>query len=270
MEQGERPTPSDEQPEALREQLRLATEEVARLKAQLNVKAAELDAFTHSVAHDLRTPLVSLGGLSGMLLKEYAPKLGGDGKQWLELIRESAAQLHGLIDGLVKWSRATKGEIHPQPVDLSELARHIAASLTAHEPGRRVEFIIAPGLSASGDPALLRTVLEHLLGNAWKFTGKKEAARIEFGAVEHEGKPAFFVRDNGAGFRSSQTRRLFQIFQRLHARDDFPGDGCGLAIVRRIIEHHGGRVWAEGELGQGATFCFQLPWTFVEELSAAP
>jgi light-regulated signal transduction histidine kinase (bacteriophytochrome) len=251
--------PAREELETLREQLRLANVELDKVKHQLGVQAEDLDAFTHSVAHDLRTPLVSLSGLSSMLLKEYSDKLDDEGKQWLELIRESVAQMHGLIDGLVRLSRVAKGAIQSEPVDLSELARQIAASLALQEPGRQVEFVIAQGLSANGDPPLLRTVLENLLGNAWKFTGRKEAARIEFGVVAHEGKPAFFVRDNGAGFRATQTHRLFEIFQRLHSRDDFPGDGCGLAIVRRIVQRHGGRAWAEGEVGQGATFFFQLP-----------
>ncbi|MHB9048255.1 MAG: PAS domain-containing protein [Pirellulales bacterium] len=232
---------------------------ILRLNHELLIANRELEAFNHSVAHDLRSPLVTLSGLSGMLLRKCEEKIGDEEKQWLEQIRETVTHMHGLIDSLMELSRVAKAEVHREPLDLSALAREIAAALALQEPDRKVEFTIQEGLMANGEPRLLRTVLENLLGNAWKFTGKKEVGRIEFAAVDHDGKPAFFVRDNGAGFNRTQAHRLFGIFERLHSRAEFPGDGCGLAIVSRIIQRHEGRVWAEGEVGQGATFYFQLP-----------
>jgi light-regulated signal transduction histidine kinase (bacteriophytochrome) len=163
-----------------------------------------------------------------------------------------------LIDDLFRLSRLTRAEMRRDRVDLSALAREIAAELRQTQPERQVEFIIARGVAASGDTHLLRVVLENLLGNAWKFTGRQTCARIEFGVTEEEGEPVYFVRDNGAGFDMAYASRLFGAFQRLHSTAEFEGTGIGLATVLRIIHRHGGRVWAEGEVDHGATFYFTL------------
>lgn len=163
-----------------------------------------------------------------------------------------------LIDALLKLSRMTRREIRRESVDLSLTAENIAQVLRISQPDRQAEFVIADGLSVDGDAWLLRIALENLLGNAWKFTGKSLPARIEFGAVEHEGTLAYFVRDNGAGFDMTYADKLFGAFQRLHTIEEFPGTGIGLATVQRIVHRHGGQAWAEGRVGQGATFYFTL------------
>ena len=164
-----------------------------------------------------------------------------------------------MIDDLLKLARVGYTSIASQAVDLSAWARDAAAELRRAQPGREAEFVLAPGLAAAGDPVLLRSVMRNLLDNAWKFTAKKPRARIEFGVTEVDGKRAFFVRDDGAGFDMAYASKLFGAFQRLHTVAEFPGNGIGLAIAQRIIQRHGGRMWAEGAVGQGATFYFTLP-----------
>jgi light-regulated signal transduction histidine kinase (bacteriophytochrome) len=207
----------------------------------------------------LRAPLRAIDGFSRIVLEDYKDKLDDEGKDSLTRVRAASQRMGQLIDDLLQLSRLTRSEMHRTPVDLSALARAVADPLQKTEPERRVEFVIAPRLVAEADAGLMRVVLENLLGNAWKFTGKQAAAKIEFGRTTHRGVPAFFVRDNGVGFDVTYADKLFGAFQRLHNTTDFPGTGIGLATVQRIIHRHGGRVWAEGEVNRGATFYFSLP-----------
>lgn len=219
----------------------------------------ELEAFSYSVSHDLRAPLRSVDGFSRLLLEQFNDKLDDKGRDYLQRVCAASLRMGHLIDDLLMLSRITRSEMHRQPVDLSALAAMVADNLQKTEPQRRVRWSIASRLTAQGDPRLLQIVLENLLGNAWKFTGKQPAPRIEFGVMERHGARAFFVRDNGAGFDMTYAGKLFGAFQRLHAAADFPGTGIGLATVQRIIRRHGGQIEAEGVTGRGATFYFTLP-----------
>jgi PAS domain S-box-containing protein len=232
--------------------------ELARSNAELAAANKELEAFSYSISHDLRAPLRGIDGFSQALLEDYSDRLDDTGKQHLERVRFGAQRMAALIDDLLALSRITRAAIQRQPVDLSEMARSVASELARHDPARKVEFVIAPRLQAEADAPLMRTVLENLLGNAWKFTSRLSHARIEFGRTQTNGSSAFFVRDNGAGFDPAYAARLFGAFQRLHATAEFPGTGVGLASVQRVINRHGGRVWAESAVNQGATFFFTL------------
>jgi len=225
---------------------------------QLEAANQELEAFNYTVSHDLRIPLTCIDGYSSLLLELSSERLDDQGKGFIEDIRGATDRMDKLINTLLDFSRISRSEINRTRVDLNELARAVAAQLRINEPGRRVAFTIAEGLKVDGDFRLLRAVLENLIGNAWKYTGKREEAAIEFGTTVCEGKPAYFVRDNGAGFDMGEADGLFAPFQRLHRREEFEGSGIGLATVKRIIERHGGRVWADGEVGKGATFYFTL------------
>ncbi len=240
------------------EEIKELNEDLERRAAQLEAVNKELEAFSYSVSHDLRAPLRGMDGFSQVLLEDYADRLDAAGKDHLRRIRESAQRMAELIDALLKLSGLTRSEMRYEAVDLSALARTIVAELQQRQPERQAEFVIPEGLVANGDEQLLRVVLENLLGNAWKFTGKETRARIEFAVTEHQGKPAYFVRDNGVGFDMTYVKKLFGPFQRLHGATEFPGIGIGLATVKRIIGRHGGVVWAEGTQGQGATFYFTL------------
>jgi PAS domain S-box-containing protein len=231
---------------------------VAERTAQLEAINKELEAFSHSVSHDLRAPLRSVRGFSEVLLERYAGKLDDSALDFLRRTRDSCEEMNNLIKDLLKLSRLNQGELHQQTVDLSRLARSIADELAREQPGREVRWSIAPGLQTQGDERLLRLVLDNLLRNAWKFTSQRREARIEFGATA-DPQPAFYVRDNGAGFDMEHVGKLFRVFQRLHSAQDFPGTGVGLATVQRVINRHGGRVWAIGSPDQGATFYFTLP-----------
>jgi len=232
--------------------------------AQLQAANKELEAFAYSVSHDLRAPLRSIDGFSQVLLEDYAEELDAQGKDYLQRVRRGSQHMAQLIDELLKLSRVTRGDIACERVDLSALAQKIAAELQKTQSEPQVEFIAAPGLIANGDARLLRLVLENLLGNAWKFTGKCAHARIEFGVLNSSdkarqaNKPVYFVRDNGVGFDMAYADKIFTAFQRLHGANEFPGTGIGLATVQRIIHRHGGRVWAEGTVDGGATFYFTL------------
>ncbi len=232
---------------------------VVERTAQLEAANKELEAFSYSVSHDLRAPLRSIDGFSLALLEDYADRLDEDGKDSLQRVRAASQRMAELIDDLLELSRVTRTEMRREAVDLSALVRAITAELQRTAPERQAEFIIAEGLKATADTRLLRIALENLLGNAWKFTGKTEQARIEFGQRRQEGRPVFYVRDNGAGFDMAYANKLFGAFQRLHGATEFPGTGIGLATVYRIIRRHGGQVWAEGSLGEGAAFYFTLP-----------
>jgi light-regulated signal transduction histidine kinase (bacteriophytochrome) len=225
---------------------------------ELEALNKELEAFSYSVSHDLRAPLRSINGFSQALLEDYADFLDDEGKMYLERMRAASQRMGELIQELLELSKVSRSEMNREPVDLSEIAQTVGAELQETQPERRVDFIITPRLDADCDAGLIRLVLENLLGNAWKFTGKKPLARIEFGATKHEEENVYFVRDNGAGFDMEFADKLFGAFQRLHSPDEFSGIGIGLATVKRIIHRHGGRVWAEGEVGKGATFYFTL------------
>ncbi len=233
--------------------------ELEQRAAQLALANQELESFSYSVSHDLRAPLRAIDGFSQALLEDSADRLDQAGQDYLRRVRGAAQRMALLIDDLLQLSRVSRAELARAPVDLSALAAGVAAELQARQPERTVEFVIGAGLTAWGDARLLRVALENLLGNAWKFTSRQPAARIEFGAIEQDGRPAFLVRDNGAGFDMAYAQRLFGAFQRLHSASDFPGTGVGLATVKRIIRRHGGRIWAEAAPGQGATFYFTLP-----------
>jgi signal transduction histidine kinase len=226
---------------------------------QLQTANQELESFSYSVSHDLRAPLRAIDGFSRIVLEDYQDKLDDEGKDSLTRIRAASQRMGQLIDDLLQLSRHTRSEMHCAPVNLSALARAVVEELQKTNPERHVEFVIEPDLDADADAGLMRVVLENLLGNAWKFTGKQAAAKIEFGRTTHAGASAYFVRDNGVGFDMAYASKLFGAFQRLHTPAEFPGAGIGLATVQRIIHRHGGRVWAESEVGHGATFYFSLP-----------
>ena len=207
----------------------------------------------------MRAPLRAIDGFSQALLEDYTERLDAEGKDLLQHIRGATQRMADLIDALLELSRVARAELQRETVDFSGLAKRIVAELQQTQPDRQVEFAIAEGLMASGDARLLRVVLENLLGNAWKFSAKQPQARIEVGSLaQPNGALAFFVRDNGAGFDMAYADKLFGAFQRLHRMHEFPGTGIGLATVQRIVQRHGGRIWAEGAVGQGATFYFTL------------
>ncbi len=235
-----------------------AEHEMLLRTAQLETANKELEAFSYSVSHDLRTPLRSIDGFGQALLEDCAGALSDEGKSYLHRIRAATQRMGTLIDDLLNLSRVTRAEIHAERLNLSNMARSIAAGLQKTQPQRQAEFQIEDGLEAMGDARLLHVVLENLVGNAWKFTSRRTQASIEIGRVQSNGAPAYFVRDNGAGFDPSYADRLFGAFQRLHAMNEFPGTGIGLATVQRIIHRHGGQVWAEGAVDRGATFYFTL------------
>ncbi len=235
-----------------------AEEALQERSVQLEAANKELEAFSYSVSHDLRAPLRSIDGFSQALLEDYAETLDDQGKDYLHRVRANSQRMAQLIDDLLNLSRVTRSEMHRETVDLSALAQDIAAELHKTQPERALEWVVAEGVMAQGDARLLRIVLENLLGNAWKFTGKQAEARVEFGVTDKEGETVYFVRDNGAGFDMAYVDRLFGAFQRLHAMTEFAGTGIGLATVARIIHRHGGRVWAESAPQQGAVFFFTL------------
>lgn len=231
---------------------------VAERTLQLEVANKELEAFAYSVSHDLRAPLRAIDGFSRILINEYAGELSTEARELIDMVRSANDSMSQLVDALLGLSRMTRAEVHREQIDLIPLARSVLESLSQEQPEREVEWLVVGQAIADGDSRLLRVVLENLLGNAWKFTSKNERARIEFGMETRAGETIYFVRDNGAGFNSRYADKLFGAFQRLHRSDEFEGTGIGLATVQRIIHRHGGRIWAESEVGQGATFYFTL------------
>lgn len=240
-----------------------AARELAQTRAQLlsdlERKNEELESFSYSVSHDLRAPLRAIEGFSHALREDYEPRLDENAKHYLNRICEAAERMSELIDALLELSRVSRREMHFESVDLSALAQSIVAELKRAQPDRQVEFVVEEGLFAKGDPPLLRVALSNLLGNAWKYTGKREAARIEFGVRTMGTGRTFVIKDNGAGFDMEYVGKLFGAFQRLHTDREFEGTGVGLATVQRIIRRHGGDVWAEGVVDVGSTFFFTLP-----------
>jgi len=218
----------------------------------------ELEAFSYSVSHDLRTPLRSLDGFSQALLEDYSERLDDQGRNYLQRVRAGSQRMGHLIDDLLNLSRVSRSDINREQVDLSKIAREVAEELKAAGGDREVEFAIGEGLVAETDARLMRIALTNLLGNAWKFTSKRPNARIEFGSVKEKGGTVYFVRDNGAGFDPAHASKLFGAFQRLHSMNEFPGTGIGLATVQRIVQRQGGRAWAEAKVDEGATFYFSL------------
>jgi two-component system sensor histidine kinase/response regulator len=219
---------------------------------------AEVEAFNYSVSHDLRAPLRPIDGFSQAILEDCGDQLDERGKDYLRRIRSAAQRMSQLIDDLLRLSRLGRAHVSVHPVDLSALCQAIIAELNEEEVDRKVTWKVAPALVADGDPSLLRIALENLLRNAFKFTRKKAEATIEFGKRIEQGRSVFFVKDDGNGFDPAFAGRLFQPFQRLHSSSDYEGTGIGLAIVRRVIDHHRGQIWAEAAPDQGATFFFSL------------
>jgi signal transduction histidine kinase len=254
--------------ELLRRQARLLAEseqaarELAETRAglvrDLEHKNRELESFSYAVSHDLRAPLRRIDSFTRAVLESQTERLDEPGRRFLSRIREASQHMSQLIDDVLHLSRVTRADLREQEVDLSSLASLILRRLQEGEPARAAEVKIRPGVVVTGDGQLLRIALENLLENAWKFTANQPAPRIEFGVTQVAGEPTYFIRDNGAGFDMTYADRLFGPFQRLHPQDEFPGSGIGLATVQRIIHRHGGRVWAEGLVGQGATFQFTL------------
>jgi signal transduction histidine kinase len=249
-------------------------ERVAERTAQLEAVNKELEAFSYSVSHDLRAPLRIIDGFSRAIEEEQAARLDDTGKDYFRRVREAADRMGKLIEALLGLSRQMRGDINRVAVDMSGMARAAAEELSKTQPGRRTDFVIAEGITTAGDPVMLRVVIENLLGNAWKFTSRCDSARIEYGVVDcglrnsefgikaqeqcEQGETVYFIRDNGAGFDMAYADKLFTAFQRLHPASEYPGIGIGLATVQRIIRRHGGRIWAEGEVGKGAVFYFTL------------
>jgi two-component system, sensor histidine kinase and response regulator len=230
----------------------------AELVRDLEHKNRELESFSYAVSHDLRAPLRRIDSFSRAVLESQGDRLDESGQRFLARVREASQHMSQLIDDVLYLSRVSRADLREQEVDLSSLAGLVLSRLKESEPERRVELKIRPGVVVTGDGQLLRIALENLLENAWKFTAKESDSRIEFGMAHASGEPTYFVRDNGAGFDMIYADRLFGPFQRLHPQNEFPGSGIGLATVQRIIHRHGGRVWAEGLVGQGATFHFTL------------
>jgi signal transduction histidine kinase len=226
----------------------------------LDLKASneELEAFSYSVAHDLRAPLRGIQGFSQAVLEDHAGGVSPKGQDYLRRVSAAALRMNALIDDLLQLSRIARADMHRAPVDLSAVARACVEDLIRAEPARQVTTTIAEGLSATADERLMRIAFDNLFGNAWKFSSRNERAVVEFGVMDAGGQPAYFVRDNGAGFDGAYATRLFSPFQRLHSEQEFPGTGIGLATVRRIVRRHGGRIWAEGAVGKGATVYFTL------------
>ncbi len=254
---------------AQQEELRAANEEIHTLNegleqrvrertAELEAAYDELAAVSYSASHDLRTPLRALDGYSQLLLSHYEGRLDAEAQEYLARMRAAAQRMGHLFDDVVALIGAARAPVERQEVDLTLLARGTVEDLRHDQPHRHVEFLIAPGLTAWGDPKLLRIVMEQLLGNAWKFTARRPEARIELTVREQEGERVYCIRDNGVGFDAVYAPKLFRPFQRLHTDAEYPGTGIGLALVHRVVRRHGGRAWAQGEVDRGATFCFTL------------
>jgi light-regulated signal transduction histidine kinase (bacteriophytochrome) len=239
----------------------------AALEAQLRQRDAdvaaaikELESFSYSVSHDLRAPLSTIDGFSRLLEGSSAKGDAERSKHYLQRLRLGVANINELIAALLLVSRLLRAPLAPQAVDLSALAQAALTDLQAAEPARMAQVDVQAGLVASGDPALLKQLMEHLAGNAWKFSAKKDRALITVGSeAGADGETVYFVRDNGAGFDMAHADKLFGIFQRMHVTSDFPGLGAGLAMAQRIVARHGGRIWAEAAVDQGATIYFTLP-----------
>lgn len=227
-----------------------------RRSVDLEAANKDLESFAYTVSHDLRAPLGSIDGFAQALESDYAPLFDETAKEYLGWIKEGCRHMRDLIEGMLQMSRLTRCEMQHEHVDLSAIARSVADSLQQSDPSRSARFTVRDGVRTIGDERLLRAVVENLMGNAWKFTRHRDETRIEFGVDQTNGHSAYFVRDNGAGFDPSHAAKMFRPFQRLHSSKEFEGTGIGLATVQKILERHGGRAWAEGEVGKGATIYF--------------
>ena len=248
-------------------------EQIRTLNADLAVRAGELEAanreletFSYSVTHDLRKPLTVINGYCQAILDIWGETLAEDCRTYIGAIYDATLRMNELIDAVLKFSHMSRGTLIREKVDLSKIAQKVAAELRMAEKERNVTFIIPENIMAVGDRNLLQVVMENLLGNSWKYTGKQEQAIIEFGLQEISGIPTYFVRDNGIGFDMTVAEKLFVPFQRLPGATGFKGEGIGLATVERVVTRHGGKIWAESEPGKGATFCFQLAPHEIEEV----
>jgi len=235
-----------------------AERELFEAKTQLERSNKDLEQFAYSVSHDLRAPLRHIDGFIRMLDEDLQGKLNDKEKDYIQRVQAGSAKMQELINALLSLSRFANGDLNRSTVDLTALAKSISAELVRSQPGRRVDFVIANDLTADGDPVLLRIALQNLIENAWKFTGNRAIAKIEFGVKQLNGSPVYFVKDDGIGFDMENANRLFTPFHRLHTTAEFPGIGIGLATAQRIIHHHRGRIWAEGAANKGATFYFTL------------
>ena len=227
--------------------------------AQLEAANRELEAFSYSVSHDLRTPLITIEGFVRLLLKRYSPQLDEKGQQFLNAIQKSTKQMGQLINDLLALSRLKRQEYSVTPINMGELSKTVLAELKMINPGRKLKFIAEELPLTQGDASLMHQVFMNLLSNAIKFSRKRDVAIIEVGGFEGKEENTYYVKDNGVGFDIQDADKLFGVFQRLHSADEYEGTGIGLAIVQRIITRHGGRVWAEGKVDEGATFYFTLP-----------
>ncbi len=244
--------------EETRELNKKLEERVAERTAEYHAVNRELEAFTYSVAHDLRAPLRSMDGFAAAVLDDYGSALDETGRQFLRRIRGSAQKLGNLIDDLLKLAQVARLRVERRAVDLSAVFADAVVKLEKLSGDREVEVLVGEGITVHADASLLRLAVENLLANAWKFTGNEDAPRIECGAMEDAGRSVYFVRDNGVGFDDAYAEKIFKVFERLHTDAQFEGTGVGLATVRHVVERHGGRVWASGETGVGAVFYFTL------------
>ena len=239
-------------------QLQTANADLELRTGQLQMANKELESFAYSVSHDLRAPLRAIDGFSQTVLEDCAPLLDDAGRFAIERVRANAVRMGRLIDDMLHLARISHGELNPGPTDLGALASEIVAELREQQPDRNLDVRIAEGLVADVDPDFIRIALANLLSNAFKFTGNQAAPRIDFATETRDGEVVYYVRDNGAGFDMAYAEQVFRPFERLHAQDEFPGTGIGLATVQRVIRRHGGRIWADAAIGRGATFFFTL------------
>ncbi len=242
--------------EERKKQLEAANIELNRREQDLLLVNRELEAFSYSVAHDLRSPLRGINGFSEALKEDYAAKLDAQGREYLDFISAGSQRMGKIIDDLLGLSKVTRQELVLRDVNLSQYAKEAIETFRALDPGRVIDVFVQEGATVRGDSGLLRIVIENLVSNAWKFTNKTVGARLEFGVKLEAGRKIFFVRDNGAGFDMKYSSKLFGAFQRLHSNEDYEGTGIGLATASRILARHGGEIWVESEVGQGTTFYF--------------
>jgi PAS domain S-box-containing protein len=240
------------------EEIRILNIGLAQRAAELEALNRDLDLFSAAVSHDLRTPLTGINASCQVLMELYGDRLDDQGRQFLGYINQETLRMDKMIDTLLNFSHLTKQGFRKREIDLTAIARKVAKELQLGDPHRQVDFRIQEHVAGVGDYDLLHVVLANLMGNAWKYTRGKDAPLVEFGVTDSDGKTAYFVRDNGVGFDAKNAVRIFEEFQRLHGEDEFEGHGIGLAMAQRIIQRHGGKIWAEGEIGEGATFYFTL------------
>ncbi len=241
------------------QQLAAELEERVRARtAELETMNNDLSAFTYTVSHDLRSPLRTIGGFTDILRESHADEFSAETRSYLERIHKAALRMDALLSGLLTLAHIARANLSRAEVDLTQLGRGIVADLAAHDPRPFAQVLVADGLRAYADTTLMTSVLQNLLHNAWKFSAKSQPSRVEFGTDRRNGEQVFFVRDNGVGFDMAHSGKLFGMFERLHHAGEFPGHGIGLAIAKRIIERHGGKIWAESRLGEGTTFYFTL------------